>query len=406
MGSRIAGAPAANGRAAAGWPVLGRRHGAARTRPPAAAAPTEAGAAEAPPGPPPRPDYDRIPALFAAEDAFSLRSYWDRRYSTSALDGIGADSSADGRAPPPPPPPAEEWYRGGGCEATRAVICAHLDAAAPVLQVGVGTSRLQEAMAAGFPDELDKGSDEQQQQQQQEQDGGASADGGDGASSSSSFASVLSVDYSPVAIERQQARLLRLSQARTPWAPRLSYARADARRMPQFADGAFGGGVLDKGALDALLCGDDADEAACEMLTEVWRVLASGGAYVMITSAAPAGRRRLLPTQEARAAAAAEARAAAEEERGDAEGGVEDEDGQRQQAAAPPPPGATAGEPRGGRLPFPVWAGALVYRLGQQGALAGPASLGDEGAEAALLAAGEGDSRFAYSHFAYVCVKG
>jgi hypothetical protein len=47
-----------------------------------------------------------------------------------------------------------------------------------------------------------------------------------------------------------------------------------------------------------------------------------------------------------------------------------------------------------------------VYRLGQQGALAGPASLGDEGAEAALLAAHEGDSRFAYSHFAYVCVKG
>jgi hypothetical protein len=42
--------------------------------------------------------------------------------------------------------------------------------------------------------------------------------------------------------------------------------------------------VQDKGTLDALLCGDDDDRASAELLGEVWRLLAPGGAYVMITS--------------------------------------------------------------------------------------------------------------------------
>jgi hypothetical protein len=42
--------------------------------------------------------------------------------------------------------------------------------------------------------------------------------------------------------------------------------------------------VQDKDTLDALLCGDDADRASAELLGEVWRLLAPGGAYVMITS--------------------------------------------------------------------------------------------------------------------------
>jgi hypothetical protein len=42
--------------------------------------------------------------------------------------------------------------------------------------------------------------------------------------------------------------------------------------------------LQDKGTLDALLCGDDDDRAAAELLGEVWRLLAPGAAYVMITS--------------------------------------------------------------------------------------------------------------------------
>lgn len=40
----------------------------------------------------------------------------------------------------------------------------------------------------------------------------------------------------------------------------------------------------DKGTLDALLCGDDDVRAASQLLGEVWRLLAPGTAYVMITS--------------------------------------------------------------------------------------------------------------------------
>ena len=42
--------------------------------------------------------------------------------------------------------------------------------------------------------------------------------------------------------------------------------------------------LQDKGTLDALLCGDDDVRASDELLGEVWRLLAPGGAYVMITS--------------------------------------------------------------------------------------------------------------------------
>jgi hypothetical protein len=272
-----------------------------------------------------------MPALFVSEDAFALPTYWDRRY----------DQASE---------PSEEWYRASSDEASRAVVAAHLDPHLPVLQLGVGTSRLQEAMAQGFVDDelVDDDNDHRQDD--------------------CCFASVLSVDFSSVAIERQQRRLEALlndPQTRA-WASRLSYAQADVRSMPQLADASFAGGVLDKGALDALLCGDDADESAAACLGEAWRLLAPGAAYVMITSAAPAARRRLLPTA-------------------DNGGGA---------AASPSPPG------------LPVWAGVLVYRLGQQGALAGPAALGVAGGEGALLAAHETDECFRYSHYAYVCVKG
>jgi hypothetical protein len=44
--------------------------------------------------------------------------------------------------------------------------------------------------------------------------------------------------------------------------------------MPQYADGAFAGGVLDKGTLDALLCGDSEEADSLALLCEVHRVSA------------------------------------------------------------------------------------------------------------------------------------
>ena len=57
-------------------------------------------------------------------------------------------------------------------------------------------------------------------------------------------------------------------------------------------DGIAAIGVLDKGTLDALLCGDAAEDDADRMLREVSRVLQPGGVYLMITSQAPQGRYR------------------------------------------------------------------------------------------------------------------
>jgi EEF1A lysine methyltransferase 4 len=313
-----------------------------------------------PPPPPPDYDYDRMPALFVSEDAFSLASYWDRRYYDQAEEQGQAKS--------------EEWYRGGRCPATAAVLCAHLECSAPVLQIGVGTSRLQEEMVQpGF------GGGEETREE--------SSSGSGSATTATFFRSVLSTDFSPVAVRLQQQRHARLlaSPDTGSWARRLTYAQADARkRLEGYMEDAFAGGVLDKGTLDALLCGDDADEAAAELLQEVWRLLApgaeGGGAYVMVTSAAPDARRRLLPTMSMSEAAGVEE--------------VEAEGGGVEGAGGPPPSPSP-----------PRWSAVLVYRLGQEGALAGPAALGDAEAEAALLAAHEGDGRFAYSHYAYVCVK-
>ncbi len=127
--------------------------------------------------------------------------------------------------------------------------------------------------------------------------------------------------------------------------------------MPQYADASFGG-VLDKGTLDALLCGDSDAADSAAMLAEVHRLLAPGGAYLCVTSAAPRSRLRYLL-----AGAAVEGQ------------------GEAARAAA-----------------FP-WARVRVYEVGQQGAQAGPFDAGDEAQMAAL-------PRFSYGHFVYVCSKG
>jgi SAM-dependent methyltransferase len=177
------------------------------------------------------------------------------------------------------------------------------------------------------------------------------------------YASVLSVDYSSVCITRLEAA--REAYA-GPQAARLraalTYEVADMRNLGRHADGAFGGGAIEKGALDALACGDTADADLEAAVRELWRVLAPGAALVSVTWAKPAARLPVL-------------------------------------------------------LGAAAWASACVYEVGQAGAVAGPFSVNDVGSYSSGGSSSNGSGgiadgdplaslpTLAYSHFAYVCVK-
>lgn len=97
-------------------------------------------------------------------------------------------------------------------------------------------------------------------------------------------AQVVNVDISPVVIEqmRQMEQL-----------PGQSWEVADCRNMPQFADGLFGS-VLDKGTLDAVLCSSHGAADAAAYVDEVYRVLAPGGVFLLISLGQPQARMSVL----------------------------------------------------------------------------------------------------------------
>ncbi len=99
------------------------------------------------------------------------------------------------------------------------------------------------------------------------------------------YKEIVNVDYAPTCIEQLKELY--------PAVPGLSYEVADCRTMPQYGDGSFGG-VLDKGTVDALLCGDSDEADSYAMLKEVVRVLRPGGPYICITYAPPKTRLRYL----------------------------------------------------------------------------------------------------------------
>ena len=55
--------------------------------------------------------------------------------------------------------------------------------------------------------------------------------------------------------------------------------------------------VLDKGTLDCILCGDNSVPNAAKMMSEVFRILAPGGHYLVITYGDPEVRKKYLETQ-------------------------------------------------------------------------------------------------------------
>lgn len=153
------------------------------------------------------------------------------------------------------------------------------------------------------------------------------------------YTNILSVDYSDVVIQQLEAM-------HGPTFPQLHYGVADCRSMPQFVDNQFEG-VLDKGTLDAMLCGDNDEPDAASMMSECSRLLKPGGSYLMITSASPRARLKYI------------------------------------------------GFDRG------MWEDVLVYEVGQQRQLDGPYSVTSSWMDTVISAL----PKQSYSHFVYVCVK-
>lgn len=71
--------------------------------------------------------------------------------------------------------------------------------------------------------------------------------------------------------------------------PTLRFVHMDVRSMEDFGDGSFDA-TIDKGTLDAILCGDNSTANAHKALTEVYRTLTPTGAYICISYGQPSHR--------------------------------------------------------------------------------------------------------------------
>lgn len=71
--------------------------------------------------------------------------------------------------------------------------------------------------------------------------------------------------------------------------PTMRFIHMDTRSMEDFGDATFDG-AIDKGTLDAVLCGDNSTANVNKMLSEICRVLAPTGVYICISYGQPPNR--------------------------------------------------------------------------------------------------------------------
>ena len=76
----------------------------------------------------------------------------------------------------------------------------------------------------------------------------------------------------------------------------MKFQVCDVLDMKDFQNGSFNT-ILDKGTLDCILCGDNSVPNASKMMAEIYRVLAPGGHYMVITYGDPDYRKKYLETQ-------------------------------------------------------------------------------------------------------------
>ena len=79
--------------------------------------------------------------------------------------------------------------------------------------------------------------------------------------------------------------------------PKMQFKVADVLDMKDFQSGSFNT-ILDKGTLDCILCGDNSVPNAAKMISEMFRLLAPGGHYMVITYGDPDVRKKYLETQQ------------------------------------------------------------------------------------------------------------
>ncbi|KAG8068921.1 hypothetical protein GUJ93_ZPchr0005g15555 [Zizania palustris] len=163
---------------------------------------------------------------------YGAAAYWDARYSSPSSGAGGAFF---------------DWYQ--KYPALRPLLRSRLPTSSRILMLGCGNSLLSESMV---------------------KDG---------------YEEVVNVDISSVVIEQMREKHMEI--------PQLTYFQMDVRDMSFFGDETFDC-VLDKGTLDAMMCGDDAPRGASKMLAEVTRLLRPGGIYMLITYGAPKERVPLL----------------------------------------------------------------------------------------------------------------
>ncbi|KAH9329877.1 hypothetical protein KI387_001985, partial [Taxus chinensis] len=92
------------------------------------------------------------------------------------------------------------------------------------------------------------------------------------------YEEIVNIDISSVVIEAMRKKYQDY--------PQLKYATMDVRDMSTFGSCSFDS-VVDKGMLDSLMCGSNAQQSARKMLEEVRRVLKPGGVYILITYGGP-----------------------------------------------------------------------------------------------------------------------
>ncbi|KQK06474.1 EEF1A lysine methyltransferase 4 isoform X2 [Brachypodium distachyon] len=167
---------------------------------------------------------------------FGAAAYWDARYSSSSHSTGGKDGGG-----------FFDWYQ--SYQALRPLLRDCVPTSSRVLMLGCGNSLLSEDMVKdGYED-------------------------------------ILNIDISSVVIEQMSEKHMDI--------PQLTYMQFDVREMSFFEDGSFDC-IIDKGTLDAMMCGDDAPHGASRMLAEVARLIRPGGIYMLITYGAPKERVTLL----------------------------------------------------------------------------------------------------------------
>ena len=103
------------------------------------------------------------------------------------------------------------------------------------------------------------------------------------------YENIYNIDYSTKVISQMEERCKEKC-------PNMKFKVMDVLDMSFFENNEFNT-ILDKGTLDCILCGDNSVPLAAKMMSEVYRVLAPGGHYMVISYGDPEFRKKYLETQ-------------------------------------------------------------------------------------------------------------